>query len=241
MEDRRRARRAPRARRLLDDREHLRVDRGDNASGSPKDPETGAHLSSRRRAARRRTRLPAAGRWPARSRRSATAARTASTAGRVARAIERGPEADRRPDHAAATWRATTRRCAAPCGSTSRARRSSRRPRPRRARCSPRWRCWPQRVGPDKLRAARRRVGAHWLAEIEKRAFRDRNRYLGDPDFGGVDEKLLHRPGPRPKLVAPRSTRTAPRPPTQLGRGDREKPTTTHFSVVDAAGHRRRR
>ena len=27
---------------------------------------------------------------------------------------------------------------------------------------------------------------AHWLAEIEKRAFRDRNRWLGDPAFATV-------------------------------------------------------
>ena len=41
-------------------------------------------------------------------------------------------------------------------------------------------------------RAARPSGSAmHWLAEIEKRAYRDRNEFLGDPAFPGVDEKLF--------------------------------------------------
>ena len=77
---------------------------------------------------------------------------------------------------------------------------------------------------------------AHWLAEIEKRAFRDRNRCLGDPAFRGVDARALHRPGaaegarrvdqPRPRHADRRSSPSLPG----------EKPTTTHFSVIDGDG-----
>src|SRR5262245_48056088 len=42
---------------------------------------------------------------------------------------------------------------------------------------------------------------AHLVAEIEKRAFSDRNRYLGDPDFSGVKQGLF--------LSAPRARRLA--------------------------------
>ena len=42
-----------------------------------------------------------------------------------------------------------------------------------------------ERVWPDAKLKTRDAPSAHLLAEIEKRAFRDRNRYLGDPEFGG--------------------------------------------------------
>jgi len=89
-------------------------------------------------------------------------------------------------------------------------------------------------IGAEKLRA-RDAVSAHWLAEIEKRAFRDRNRYLGDPEFGGVDEKRFTDPS-RLKIVAASINPHRATPTDQLGLGDREKPTTTHFSVVDRQG-----
>jgi gamma-glutamyltranspeptidase / glutathione hydrolase len=89
-------------------------------------------------------------------------------------------------------------------------------------------------IGPEKLRA-RGAAFAHWLAEIEKRAFRDRNRYLGDPAFGGVDEKRFT-DLERLKLVAASINPHRSTPTEQLGLGDREKPTTTHFSVIDRQG-----
>jgi gamma-glutamyltranspeptidase / glutathione hydrolase len=89
-------------------------------------------------------------------------------------------------------------------------------------------------VGPDKLRA-KDASAAHWLAEIEKRAFRDRNRWLGDPDFGGVDEKRFTDPD-RLRLVAASINPHRATPTDQLGLGDRERPTTTHFSVIDRQG-----
>jgi gamma-glutamyltranspeptidase/glutathione hydrolase len=75
----------------------------------------------------------------------------------------------------------------------------------------------------------------HWLAEIEKRAFRDRNAFLGDPAFPGVKEKLFTDPSRIRRLIASidpdRATASA-----QLARVFPEKPTTTHFSVVDGDG-----
>jgi len=86
----------------------------------------------------------------------------------------------------------------------------------------------------DRLRAG----GAermHWLAEIERRAFRDRNQFLGDPAFPGMDEKAFTNPARIQRLVASidpaRATRSA-----DLATVFPEKPTTTHLSVVDGEG-----
>ncbi len=76
---------------------------------------------------------------------------------------------------------------------------------------------------------------AHWLAEIEKRAFRDRNRWLGDPAFARFDPKIFTDPARLKALVATirpdRATPTADLPSLPG-----EKPTTTHFSVIDDDG-----
>jgi gamma-glutamyltranspeptidase/glutathione hydrolase len=89
-------------------------------------------------------------------------------------------------------------------------------------------------VGEVRLREANVE-SAHWLAEIEKRAFRDRNRYLGDPAFPGVRQKLFLDPARAKALVASiqpdRATKTADLPAVPG-----ERPTTTHFSVLDADG-----
>lgn len=75
----------------------------------------------------------------------------------------------------------------------------------------------------------------HWLAEIEKRAFYDRNRWLGDPAFAGVRESPF-RDRPRlQSLVASINPRHAT-PTAALSSLPAEKPTTTHFSVVDGSG-----
>ena len=75
----------------------------------------------------------------------------------------------------------------------------------------------------------------HWLAEIEKRAFYDRNRWLGDPAFAGVRESPF-RDRPRLQaLVASINPRHAT-PTAALSSLRAEKPTTTHFSVVDGSG-----
>jgi gamma-glutamyltranspeptidase/glutathione hydrolase len=89
-------------------------------------------------------------------------------------------------------------------------------------------------VGFEKLRR-RDTTAAHYLAEIEKRAFRDRNRYLGDPAFPGVREKLFTDPA-RLKRLAASIHPTRATPTAELPRLPGERESTTHFSVVDGSG-----
>jgi gamma-glutamyltranspeptidase/glutathione hydrolase len=89
-------------------------------------------------------------------------------------------------------------------------------------------------VGRDRLKESEP-AGAHWLAEIEKRAFRDRNRYLGDPAFGRIDQGRFTDPARLSLEVASINPHRAT-PTDQLGLGSPEKPTTTHFSVIDRQG-----
>ena len=89
-------------------------------------------------------------------------------------------------------------------------------------------------VGLEKLKA-RDAPAAHLLAEIEKRAFRDRNHYLGDPIFPRVREKLLTDPA-RLKTIAASIDPLRATPSGALRVPESEKPSTTHFSVMDAAG-----
>ncbi len=89
-------------------------------------------------------------------------------------------------------------------------------------------------VGLEKFKS-RDASSAHLLAEIEKRAFYDRNRYLGDPLFGRVRQKLFTDPMRLRALASSidpnRSTPTEALRPAEL-----EKPSTTHFSVMDGSG-----
>jgi gamma-glutamyltranspeptidase/glutathione hydrolase len=78
-------------------------------------------------------------------------------------------------------------------------------------------------------------ASAHLLAEIEKRAFRDRNRFLGDPSFPGVREGYFTDPS-RLKRIAATIDPYRATPSDRLGSFDVERASTTHFSVVDAAG-----
>lgn len=89
-------------------------------------------------------------------------------------------------------------------------------------------------VGLSKLKG-RDSGSAHYLAEIEKRAFRDRNRYLGDPAFPGVRQSFFTDAARLKRLAASIDPRRATRSET-LGALEDERPSTTHFSVVDAAG-----
>ena len=91
-----------------------------------------------------------------------------------------------------------------------------------------------RQVGLDKLKS-RDTTAAHYLAEIEKRAFRDRNRFLGDPAFPGVREKLFTDPA-RLKRIAASIHPTRATPSEALRPLPGERVSTTHFSVVDAAG-----
>lgn len=90
-------------------------------------------------------------------------------------------------------------------------------------------------VGLEKLKR-RDTSTAHYLAEIEKRAFRDRNRYLGDPAFPGVRERLFTDPA-RLKRIAASIQPNRATPSEALRRLPGERVSTTHFSVVDRAGN----
>ncbi len=89
-------------------------------------------------------------------------------------------------------------------------------------------------VGLEKVKG-RDPAAAHFLAEIEKRAFRDRNRYLGDPAFPGVKQSLLTDPS-RLKRIAATIDPNRATPSEALRTLDGERASTTHFSVVDGAG-----
>jgi gamma-glutamyltranspeptidase/glutathione hydrolase len=89
-------------------------------------------------------------------------------------------------------------------------------------------------AGPARIRPAGPE-SAHWLAEIEKRAYRDRNRWMGDPAFARFDPKLFTDPARLKALVATINPDRAT-PIAQLPSLPGEKPTTTHFSVIDDDG-----
>lgn len=78
-------------------------------------------------------------------------------------------------------------------------------------------------------------ASAHLLAEIEKRAFRDRNHYLGDPDFVRVPQDLFTNTERLKKIAAgiPRDRAT---PSAALAPSREERPSTNHFSVMDGSG-----
>jgi gamma-glutamyltranspeptidase/glutathione hydrolase len=79
----------------------------------------------------------------------------------------------------------------------------------------------------------------HHLAEAMRRAFRDRARYLADPDFNDVPvERLTSKTYAAELRNEINSTRATPSSPTDVARVELhdESYQTTHFSVVDADG-----
>lgn len=99
---------------------------------------------------------------------------------------------------------------------------------------------------PHDLRALGRdsAASAHLLAEVMKRAFRDRAEYLGDPAFVPVPVAPLLDPAylrSRMADFSPDHATPAAEIPPGLGAftpaAPAEKLETTHFSVVDAAGN----
>src|SRR4030095_1980559 len=78
----------------------------------------------------------------------------------------------------------------------------------------------------------------HLVSEAFKRAYADRSRWLGDPGFFNVPMAgLLSREYANALMSSFDPNRATPAP--SAGPGDpmaREKPSTTHFSVIDAAG-----
>jgi len=85
----------------------------------------------------------------------------------------------------------------------------------------------------------------HLIAEAMKRAFRDRAEYLGDPAFVDVPvARLLDPAYLRTRMADFSPDRATPAAQVAPGLGAfnpaalrREKPETTHYSVVDAAGN----
>jgi gamma-glutamyltranspeptidase/glutathione hydrolase len=92
----------------------------------------------------------------------------------------------------------------------------------------------PGRVGSQGIEAA------HLRAEIEKRAFLDRNRHLGDPAFGGVRQDLFLDASRLSRMAASidpkRATPTASLLSGPAREGTSRPGSTTHLSVADAAG-----
>jgi gamma-glutamyltranspeptidase/glutathione hydrolase len=78
----------------------------------------------------------------------------------------------------------------------------------------------------------------HHIVEAERRAYADRARHLGDPDFTPDKSKLLTSKKYARKLartITPRATPSSNIAPA--GGADREKRETTHYSVVDRWGN----
>jgi len=79
----------------------------------------------------------------------------------------------------------------------------------------------------------------HWAAEAMRRAYADRNTYLGDPDFVKVPLKGLLDPAYHAKLRASiDAERATPSDQVNPGRPvGSEQMETTHYTVVDAEGN----
>ena len=76
----------------------------------------------------------------------------------------------------------------------------------------------------------------HLIVEALRRAYRDRARYLGDPDFASMP---LHRLLDKRFAAAERGTISLWRAtPSAPGASGREAGNTSHFSVIDAEGNR---
>ncbi len=100
-----------------------------------------------------------------------------------------------------------------------------------------------RRVGPDRSAAQ-----THVITEVFRRAYMDRNEYLGDPDFvemplaqmASLDfakawRKTIDQINPSPSASLVRPAGFLPPPPAVPPA--HESPQTTHFSVVDADGN----
>ncbi|WP_321393779.1 gamma-glutamyltransferase [Emcibacter sp.] len=95
----------------------------------------------------------------------------------------------------------------------------------------------------DKLPVAKDGAGSalsvHYLTEILKRAYADRSKYLGDPDFTDVPVKGLTDPAYAAELVK-QIRACCVTPSMEILPGDPlpyESPDTTHFSVMDKWGN----
>jgi gamma-glutamyltranspeptidase/glutathione hydrolase len=90
--------------------------------------------------------------------------------------------------------------------------------------------------GYDTLPALGTAPHVHLTAEAMRRAFIDRNRYLGDPDFVEMPVARLLAKSYAAGLRAQIDPRHATPTPVAAGGGD-ESEHTTHYSIIDAAGN----
>ena len=90
--------------------------------------------------------------------------------------------------------------------------------------------------GYDTLPAIGTAAQVHLATEVMRRAFVDRNRYLGDPDFVALPVERLQSKAYAAQLRAGIDPHRAT-PTTALWTGDGEHEQTTHYSIVDTAGN----
>jgi len=79
----------------------------------------------------------------------------------------------------------------------------------------------------------------HYVAEVMRRYFADRAEHFGDPDFSPVPaEGLLSKQYALERRASIDDTRATPSASLSAGKPvGREKPETTHYSVIDSAGN----
>jgi len=86
---------------------------------------------------------------------------------------------------------------------------------------------------------ARTPGGAHLVSESLRRAFEDRARWLGDPDFGRIPvSDLVSMNHARARATDLDPARASVSRPPERDADRRESGNTTHFSIVDAAGNK---
>jgi len=92
--------------------------------------------------------------------------------------------------------------------------------------------------GYDTLPAFGTAAQVHVAAEVMRRAFIDRNRYLGDPDFVALPvERLLSKAYAAQLRAGIEPHRATPTTALSGAGGGSEREQTTHYSIVDPAGN----
>ncbi len=78
----------------------------------------------------------------------------------------------------------------------------------------------------------------HYMTEAMRYAYRDRNRYLGDPAFvHNPIDRLISESNAKAIRAHISADRATPSASLGAGPGPEEKPTTTHYSIVDHLGN----